>query len=149
MANNVFFSEEELEIMSRLLIISVREVIVADGEMLNEEFGPLTFSLNNPNLFVIQADIYELPFELEAFSYIFSLGVLQHTPDPKKAFHSLPSLLKKDGKICVDYYEKSFKSMLLPKYWLRPLMKRIPNQKLFVFLIILVIYLPFLLKFFF
>ena len=90
--------------------------------------------LNNPNLFVIQADIYELPFELEAFSYIFSLGVLQHTPDPKKAFHSLPSLLKKDGKICVDYYEKSFKSMLLPKYWLRPLTKRIPNQKLFVFL---------------
>lgn len=90
---------------------------------------------NHPNLFVIQANIYELPFELESFSFIYSLGVLQHTPDPKKGFHSLPPLLKKDGKICVDYYEKSFKSMLLPKYWLRPITKRIPNQKLFNFLI--------------
>ena len=90
--------------------------------------------LNHPNLFVIQGDIYELPFELEAFSFIYSLGVLQHTPNPKKAFNSLPPLLKKGGKICVDYYEKSFKSMLLPKYWLRPITKRMPNQKLFIFL---------------
>lgn len=90
--------------------------------------------LNHPNLYIIQADIYELPFQLESFSFIYSLGVLQHTPNPKKAFHSLPPFLKKDGRICVDYYEKSFKSMLLPKYWLRPLTKRIPNKKLFSFL---------------
>jgi hypothetical protein len=67
MANNVFFSEEELEIMSRLLIISVREVIVADGEMLNEEFGPLTFSLNNPNLFPI-------PIVADVFHYMNEKG---------------------------------------------------------------------------
>jgi SAM-dependent methyltransferase len=89
---------------------------------------------DHPNLFVIQGDIYELPFELEAFSFIYSLGVLQHTPNPKKAFNSLPPILKKGGKICVDYYEKSFLSMLLPKYWLRPITKRMPNQKLFIFL---------------
>ena len=90
--------------------------------------------LNHPNLFVIQGDIYELPFELETFSYIYSLGVLQHTPNPKKAFNSLPPVLKKEGKICVDYYEKSFKSMFLPKYWLRPITKRMSNQNLFIFL---------------
>lgn len=89
---------------------------------------------NHPNLFVIQANIFELPFKVEAFSFVYSLGVLQHTPDPKKAFNSLLPVLKKNGKICVDYYEKSFKSMLLPKYWLRPITKRIPNQKLFIFL---------------
>jgi ubiquinone/menaquinone biosynthesis C-methylase UbiE/uncharacterized protein YbaR (Trm112 family) len=90
--------------------------------------------LNHPNLYLVQGDIYELPFELNAFSFIYSLGVLQHTPNPQKAFNSLPLFLKKDGKICVDYYEKSFKSMLLPKYWLRPITKKIPNQKLFSFL---------------
>jgi SAM-dependent methyltransferase len=90
--------------------------------------------LNHPNLFIVQGDIYELPFELEAFSFIYSLGVLQHTPDPKKAFSVLPQFLEKGGSICVDYYEKSFKSSLLPKYWLRPITKRISNEKLFFFL---------------
>lgn len=89
---------------------------------------------NNQNLFIVQGDIYELPFDLDTFSYIYSLGVLQHTPDPQKAFKALPELLKKQGKICVDYYEKSFKSMLLPKYWLRPVTKKVPRDKLFVFL---------------
>jgi SAM-dependent methyltransferase len=90
--------------------------------------------LNHPNLYVVQGDIYELPFDLDTFSFVYSLGVLQHTPDPKSAFMALPLVLKKEGKICVDYYEKSLKSMLLPKYWLRPITKRIPNQKLFSFL---------------
>jgi ubiquinone/menaquinone biosynthesis C-methylase UbiE/uncharacterized protein YbaR (Trm112 family) len=90
--------------------------------------------LNHPNLHVVQGDIYKLPFRLESFSYIYSLGVLQHTPDPKKAFSCLPRVLKKEGKICVDFYEKSLKSIILPKYWLRPLTKRLPSQKLFIFL---------------
>ena len=46
--------------------------------------------LNHPNLYVVPGDIYELPFESEVFSFIYSLGVLQHTPNPKKAFNSLP-----------------------------------------------------------
>lgn len=90
--------------------------------------------LDHPNLFVIQGDIYELPFKLESFSFIYSLGVLQHTPDPEKAFKSLPPFLNNEGKICVDYYEKSLKSMLLPKYWLRPITKRMSNKVLFSFL---------------
>ena len=31
----------------------------------------------------------------------------------------------------MDYYEKSFKSLLLPKYWLRPGTKRLPQARLF------------------
>jgi len=90
--------------------------------------------LNHPNLHVVQGDIYELPFDLESFSFIYSLGVLQHTPNPEKAFNSLPQFLQKDGRICVDYYEKSWKSLLHPKYWLRPITKRVSNETLFMFL---------------
>jgi len=75
-----------------------------------------------------------LPFNLETFSFIYSLGVLQHTPNPEKAFNSLPQFLQKEGRICVDYYEKSWKSLLLPKYWLRPITKRVSNETLFLFL---------------
>ncbi len=31
----------------------------------------------------------------------------------------------------MDFYEKSWKSRLLPKYWLRPITTRIPRAKLF------------------
>ncbi|HEX7755232.1 MAG TPA: class I SAM-dependent methyltransferase, partial [Niabella sp.] len=89
---------------------------------------------HHPNLHIIQGDIYALPFEKESFDYVYSLGVLQHTPDVKKAFFCLPSMLRSKGKICVDFYEKSWKSILLPKYWLRPISKRIPQDKLFSYL---------------
>ncbi len=92
------------------------------------------------NFYAIQGDIYELPFNINSFSFIYCLGVLQHTPNPKKAFLSLPVLLTKNGKICVDYYEKSWKSMLLPKYWLRPITKSIPNNVLFSILKIITPY---------
>ena len=69
---------------------------------------------NHSNIEVIQADIYNLPFDLESFDYVYSLGVLQHTPDVKNAFLSLTKVLKKDGLICVDFYEKTFFSKLLP-----------------------------------
>jgi ubiquinone/menaquinone biosynthesis C-methylase UbiE/uncharacterized protein YbaR (Trm112 family) len=89
---------------------------------------------HHPNLHVVQGDIYSLPFEKDFFTYVYSLGVLQHTPDVEKAFYELPLFIKKNGKLCVDYYQKSWKSYLLPKYWLRPVTKRISNPKLFSFL---------------
>ena len=79
---------------------------------------------HHDNLYVIQADIYRLPFENEVFSYIYSLGVL-HTPDVRASFFALPVLLEDNGKLCVDYYCKTWKSILMPKYWLRPITKNI------------------------
>jgi len=86
---------------------------------------------HHPNLHVIQGDIYALPFASNSFHYIYSLGVLQHTPDVERAFAALPVVVAPGGNICVDYYEKSFKSLLLPKYWLRPITKRLQKTTLF------------------
>jgi 2-polyprenyl-3-methyl-5-hydroxy-6-metoxy-1,4-benzoquinol methylase len=84
-----------------------------------------------PDLHVVQGDIYALPFTPESFPFIYSLGVLQHTPDVARAFAALPPMLAGGGRLCVDYYEKSFKSQLLPKYWLRPITTRLPKPRLF------------------
>jgi ubiquinone/menaquinone biosynthesis C-methylase UbiE len=89
---------------------------------------------NRDNLIIIQCDIYQLPFENGFFDKIYSLGVLQHTPDVKEAVRSLSLKIKAGGDFCIDFYEKSFKSMLLPKYWLRPFTKRMNKEKVFVFL---------------
>ncbi len=56
-----------------------------------------------PNAHIVQADIFHLPFK-KAFDYAFSVGVLHHTPDPKKAFISLASKVKKDGAISAWIY---------------------------------------------
>ena len=56
-----------------------------------------------PNAHVVQADIYKLPFK-RAFDYAFSVGVLHHTPDPKKSFVSLASKVKKGGAISAWIY---------------------------------------------
>lgn len=84
-----------------------------------------------PNLYVVQGDIYSLPFTPNKFPYIYSLGVLQHTPDVAKAFSALPPMLMKGGKLCVDFYWKRLRTMLHTKYLLRPITKRMSQQKLF------------------
>ena len=56
-----------------------------------------------PNAHIIQCDIFKLPLK-KAFDYAFSVGVLHHTPDPKKAFVSLASKVKKDGYISAWIY---------------------------------------------
>lgn len=51
-----------------------------------------------------QADVFNLPFAPESFDYIYSIGVLHHTPDCERAFKLLPALLKPGGKIAIWLY---------------------------------------------
>lgn len=56
------------------------------------------------NAHVLQADLRELPFREGIFDFIYSLGVLHHTPDPRRAFESLIRFLRPGGKISVTLY---------------------------------------------
>ena len=53
-----------------------------------------------------QADVFKLPFAPESFDYIYSIGVLHHTPDCEQAFKGLPRLLKPGGRIAIWLYSK-------------------------------------------
>ncbi len=53
---------------------------------------------------VFQADVFKLPFAEGSFDYIYSIGVLHHTPDCERAFKTLPLLLKPGGSIAVWLY---------------------------------------------
>lgn len=86
---------------------------------------------HHPGLNVVQGDVYALPFLAGSFPFVYSLGVLQHTPDVTRAFAALPPMLAPGGRLCVDFYEKSWKSAMLPKYWLRPFTRRVEKTKLF------------------
>lgn len=53
---------------------------------------------------ILQADSFRLPFAPESFDYIYSIGVLHHTPDCEQAFRVLPPLLKPGGRIAIWLY---------------------------------------------
>jgi SAM-dependent methyltransferase len=79
---------------------------------------------NAPRLHIFQASIYRLPLRKGLFDKIFCMGVLQHCPDPKKAFLSLLPFLRPGGVIVIDVYSKTgFPPPL--KYWARPITRRV------------------------
>ncbi|HLG55917.1 MAG TPA: methyltransferase domain-containing protein [Vicinamibacterales bacterium] len=59
---------------------------------------------HRPNVSVIQADVFRLPFRAKSFDAIFSLGVLHHSRDTREAFLRLPPLLADGGDIAVWLY---------------------------------------------
>jgi len=52
----------------------------------------------------LQADVFALPFAPESFDYIYSIGVLHHTPDCENAVKALPRFLKPKGYLAVWLY---------------------------------------------
>jgi SAM-dependent methyltransferase len=80
---------------------------------------------DRPDLAVLQADLLALPFAQWSFDFVYCFGVLQHTPDPRRAFLGLPPLLGAGGRLAVDVYPRLLRNRLWPKYWLRPLTSRL------------------------
>jgi SAM-dependent methyltransferase len=69
-----------------------------------------------PGVAVVQGDLLRPPFASGRFDHVYSLGVLDHTPDPKAAFLALAGLLKPGGRIVVWVYPKE-----------RPALERVMN----------------------
>lgn len=85
------------------------------------------------NIMIVQADIYHLPFRDQTFDSLFSFGVLQHTPDVRKAFACLLAPLKTKGSMAIDVYAKRerLKERMATKHVVRPVTKRLPPRFLY------------------
>lgn len=77
-----------------------------------------------PNALVMQADIGALPFRPESFDFIYSIGVLHHTPDTRAYAEKLLSLLKPGGGFCLWVYPPKFERR---GEWV-PLVSRLPPK---------------------
>lgn len=84
---------------------------------------------NRPNVSIVQADVFRLPFAPESFDLIYSIGVLHHTPDTRKAFLRLPSLLKAGGRIAIWVYGSQLRWFVVSDL-LRPITSRLPKRAL-------------------
>ena len=61
-------------------------------------------NLRNREFVAFQADVFRLPFAPATFDYIYSIGVLHHTPDCERAVKALPQYLKPGGQLAVWLY---------------------------------------------
>ncbi len=66
---------------------------------------------DRPNVRVYQADIMNLPFADASFDFIYSIGVLHHTPSTQAAFGRLPRLLKPNGQLAVWVYSTRLRAL--------------------------------------
>jgi len=86
------------------------------------------------NLLLVQASVYEMPFNRGFFDKAFCFGVLQHTPDPRKSFLAMLEHLKPGGRLASDIYVKNLGRWLLqPKYWVRPFTRNMAPSELYDF----------------
>ena len=88
---------------------------------------------NGPHkrLKLFQADMFHMPFADNSFDKIFCFGVLQHTPDFKRALECMVRVLKPGGELVIDFYPvKGWYTTLNAKYLLRPFLRKIEHRKL-------------------
>jgi SAM-dependent methyltransferase len=91
------------------------------------------FHGNNPSVLIVQADIYKQPFKDGYFDKGLCIGVLQHTPDPKKSIASVVSKVRSGGLCAMDIYRKNpwYRQMWNTKYWARPFFKHMKPERLY------------------
>ncbi len=85
----------------------------------------------NPRMHVVQADVFQLPLRPAQFDLIYSLGVLHHTPDPRKAFLEIVGLLKPGGKIAITLYPAYNRAYVLATQFWRTFTTRLPRRLLY------------------
>ena len=58
-------------------------------------------------VYVVQGDIFHPPLQPDTFEFVYSIGVIHHTPDPPRAFPSIVTLLRPGGTIACLVYQRS------------------------------------------
>jgi SAM-dependent methyltransferase len=83
-----------------------------------------------PSVCIVQTNLLDLPVADAAFDLVFSIGVLHHTPDPRRAFAQIARKVKPGGRLAVWLYRKN----TLPQEWLntglRAISTRVPPRVL-------------------
>lgn len=59
-----------------------------------------------PNVEVIQANLFRLPFKPEQFDFVVSWGVLHHTANTHAAFRAIAPLVRQNGTLHIMVYER-------------------------------------------
>jgi SAM-dependent methyltransferase len=82
------------------------------------------------NAHVVQASITALPFKAGVFDLCYSIGVMQHTPDPARSIEALPRVVRPGGHLALTVYERKPWTRFNGKYLVRTVTRRLPPRVL-------------------
>jgi SAM-dependent methyltransferase len=77
-----------------------------------------------PNVAIVQADLLNLPLAERAFDLVFSIGVLHHSPDPRRAFAQVAARVKPGGRLAVWLYRRN----TAPQEWLNSALRAVTTR---------------------
>ncbi len=112
------FTEVLLSEGAHVVSVDLSEAVVANAT---------NFPVDDRHL-VVRADITDLPWEPGQFDVVVCLGVVQHTPDPRRTIAALAQHVRPGGWLVVDQYtdDKVGTYSLKPLY--RAIIKRLPAR---------------------
>ncbi len=116
------FSDIALSLGARVVAVDISSAVDACHSNL-EELGYST-----ENYAVVQASLYYLPFRAKTFQKVYSIGVIQHTPDRVGAIQQLAERVVNGGEIALWIYEWKWQSMLNYRFFFRWLTRYLPNR---------------------
>ncbi len=82
------------------------------------------------NVAIIQADLLALPLADAAFDFVYSIGVLHHTPNPRRAFAEIARKVKPGGRLAVWLYRRNAMFQEWLNNGLRSVTTRLPARVL-------------------
>lgn len=112
------YSEVALNFGARLVAMDISEAAFTA----NANLG------GRNEVIVTRGDLLQPPLAPGAFDKVFSIGVLQHTPDPLEAVRQLMQLVRPGGELIVWMYERRWYTGLLPKFLLRRLTQHLSSR---------------------
>ena len=77
-----------------------------------------SFAADRPNLHYVQGDILNAPFQRGSFDLVVADQVLHHTPDCRRAFHSMAQLVRPGGELATYVYR------------VKPLLRELTDEEL-------------------
>jgi 2-polyprenyl-3-methyl-5-hydroxy-6-metoxy-1,4-benzoquinol methylase/ribosomal protein S27AE len=114
------FAEVALELGGRVIAVDASSAIYAAQE-----------NLSHREALFIQSDIASIPLRSKSVDFIYCIGVLQHTQNPKDIVIELMRILKNKGELVISFYEnRGVRTRMYSKYLIRPITKRMPHATL-------------------
>jgi SAM-dependent methyltransferase len=107
---------------SRLLGANGARVIGVDLSSAVDKAASLCAHL--PDVGIVQANLLDLPVADAAFDLVFSIGVLHHTPDPRRAFAQIARKVKPGGRLAVWLYRRNTP----PQEWLNSALRAVTTR---------------------
>src|SRR5688572_163481 len=83
-----------------------------------------------PDCALAQADILSLPLKDAVFDVVMCIGVLHHTPDPKRAFMELARRVRPGGTFGVNLYAAYNRSFVMSTKFFRRIGRALPREAL-------------------